>query len=371
MRLFLITHKQNGTIPSSPYSHGLEEHYRLETVDIQTVKTFAPFTKKEKNKTLTSSCVVPQLPLPLGPSFDRALPTLRLHESTRALALSPFAKRALDELRVSSLQELRTLMPSLEQRKIRGLGQGHVDEIVEKYHSYMSGYLSQNSLLLLQTFEIALLPKLLLDQMPHTLQYHLFSQYALGHLISLTAAENNEYQKMAQEQRQSLCHNALQQAIEKRGSLIRSLLHDIACAFIHPFLEKRHGIASSAEIEECIMNHCHGLDRQECEKLLTMLSTILQTSFLFEASCVHIGKTHYAANTEIANDLQDIQKAAARYFPHVGMRYRFETLVDYLKRDFSKKWKGYPEGFIERALSYSELFSLFRDEQGHLAICFS
>jgi len=119
-----------------------------------------------------------------------------------------------------------------------------------------------------------------------------------------------------------------------------------------PWIEVRGGIATRDEIEERLERTC-------CSS-----KSFTQTLIVLEENL-------FASDAETAKRYHSLISRAKTYFYHPNSCYPLNQLISWLEREYAKEWKSCPQSFIEKCLSSSQCFALFKTEGHQLSIRFS
>lgn len=132
------------------YSHGLEKIYALENVDIRSIRKIGTSTapakpQPKKNSRNYSHSRFEQLELPFDFPFKKTMDLLVYREPLQVIG---FSKRIESWLLGLGKRVVGDLLESDRQSIIRlkGIGQGHLDEINEKLQSYLDQHVNKDSI---------------------------------------------------------------------------------------------------------------------------------------------------------------------------------------------------------------------------------
>ena len=344
----------------SPYSHGLEKHYAVETIDLKTLK---PFTKKiSERQTITKHLSsLPnkneaQLHFRFGPRFDGTLCTLKLYEPIDSLALSPLTKQAIKGARIENLHELMTKKNELSKGK--GITKGQLDEIDEKFNMY----LGPNPLEPIKEYDLKSLLTLFLADLPPLLRLLASKRYRLQHLFAYASSDLLEVERLAATTKDELVSKT-KKIISQKWEKLRPIIQSMAESCFYPFLERRLGIAQNWELLECFYNRCLGGYNQENQSIIALLQDLLEMSFLFNNSLHQIAMNAYAISSYKAKDFQFVINRIKEYFYNPQMAYPLATITKYLEHDCIKQWVALEQGFVEKSIALCNEFTLVREKQ--------
>lgn len=353
----------------SAYSHGFEAIYALENVDIRSVRPLheAP-AEKAKIKSLQLPIILEeepsQLDMDYGPGFREWIEPFFLSEPIQVLGLSKHAEKCLLDHQKVLLKDLL----GYDLRKLvflKGMGQGHIDEIKGKLQSYVEG----KEVARAKNIDFASWIRTLVSN--STIKKKLFvclEEYHLAELISLTSVERMEVRRLTPEKRTEWKKEGGEELnTESRCLLFRRQMGLICDAFVKPWLARRLGVATSIEIQERLERM--SLYPELATRALHFFSEIYCNSFFSLAHSLHgVGPELYCIDAQTKEAYEIIINRALTYFYKDGLHYNLEQLVGLLSRECAKFWIGFPEGFPEKVLRLSPLFSIRKCDTGKLLV---
>ncbi len=333
------------------YSHGLEQIYALENVDIRTVRPLAkPIAKEEKKERPQWAPEEPdQGELDLGDFYRGWMPSIKLQEPIKVLKLSPVAAKVLEQHGIHLLNDLYKKKPG-DLVYIKGLGQGHIDEIEKK----MSEYLGEGQLERSRSVDFVGLLRAFLSELRPKEAALVLQPHRLSHLFKLTAAEEAEMRHLSNEQKEDLrtqiCEN-----LKRRDSFLSEQLESVIAVFVKPWIVGRLGLATHEELLE-------RLERvstypEETKAILAYFSRRFSLGRYLEEPA----KGFYAVG--VAEQYQEVVSLAQSYFYQKEIIYPLEELVTLLEREFARLWQGHQEGFVRKVLRFAPDFMIFRFEK--------
>ncbi len=333
------------------YTHGLEQIYALETVDIRTVRPLSrpkPSEKKESRRQ-EKQAAPPQLEFDLGGLYRDWMPSLRLQEPVSVLKLTHVAATTLERHGLRTLGDLVTRKPE-DLIYLKGLGQGHIDEIQKK----LKEYLGEESLHYSHTVDLeGVVRCLLADCQPKEASITL-APYGLSHLYQLSVGEEAELRHLSKEQKEKI-REEVQGTLTKKRSLLNEQLQSVFDTFLRPWMAKRLGLATKGELLERLERVAVGAETVEA--ILAFLSV---GSNLFQELLFPISTDHYAVDCATRSQALHLEKVATSYFYRAGICYPLEELVQLVERECARDWEGFPSGFAAKAIRNSDKFLLYR-----------
>jgi len=345
------------------YSHGLEAIYHIETVDLKTVRRINdPSSSKIIQKTIKSSAepertIERQLEFDFGDSYRESMDSFVLDEPIQILEISRQAEKCLAENGMGSLRIL--LKADLSQFVyLKGMGQGHIDEIQQKLDKYIDGRTLYHSLSI--DFYAWVRSLVLVHNIKK--MHVMLEPFKLSELCILSPAEKVEVRRLTTEKRQEWRQ---EMALELYSTKLRvkANMKKVTEVYILPWIRRRQGFATQQEIIERIQR-------------VSVLSQGAQSAFLFFTE-VYFGGRFPLSDFLLQNDedlffadqagldaFNDVVMKAKTYFYKSGLSYALVELVTLLAREFALSWQDFPEGFIEKCLRSCSYFSVRKGEKG-------
>jgi len=302
------------------------------------------------------------------PSFsivnDATFDALCLYEPINVLKLSQQAEQGFLDNGKKTIQDLVAFLDA-GNSFIKGMGQGHIDEMKEKLQKHLGGQKLYN----VDTFDA--------ESFVHGLVGDLDSIKVSCFLETLDVAC---LWKLSREEDASLRHlNDIQKneyvgdviiaiCSEEKKRFVINIWKNLVAAFITPWMYTRQGLATVEELHERLArksvqpSHMAGyIDFFE--------ETYFKNKDLFvESGCRAVDRGVYATDETTAQRYTSIVTRAHTYFYKRGMQYLFYDFIALLSREFAREWAGYPEGFIEKILKISPRFRVRKGADGALVI---
>lgn len=350
----------------SSYSHGLEAIYKLENVDLKTVRPIevrsTTFSEKPK-QTLIKQAIPQQSELDFGPSFRNWIEPFVLIEPIQVLGLSKHAEKTL-------IDNQKTLLKHLIEADLqsfifyKGLGQGHVDEIRLR----LTEYIAYKPLKQTKTLDLASWIKSIVAAQERKKIYVLLEKYRLNEIISLSPLETVEVKRLTLEKKQEWIQEATQYLAQPQiQQKVLEQLQNVVDTLIKPWIRLRGNLATSLEIQERF--------QRICEQPLLVDDTILFFSEvffnkqnLFSKTLVRLESHLYGSDLWVLNSYYTMIEKAKSYFYHEEVSYLFKELKCYLEKDFAKHWMSFEKIFFEKVLKLSSFFELQINDKKDLEI---
>ncbi|WP_068466420.1 DNA-directed RNA polymerase subunit alpha C-terminal domain-containing protein [Candidatus Protochlamydia phocaeensis] len=350
---------------SRAYTHpGLCDIYKIETIDLSTIRRL--------NITESVGPAVKNPSSPLKPHHDcwkepdqlafnflgqpSKAQSWVLDEPIQLLELPPQAEKALGEQDKCKLRDLMNLRQQ-DYIFLKGLGQGHIDEVKSKLENYLNSHYWNES----SKINVLSLLRVLLGALNRKAVYLLMDQFGLAEFFPLSTAETLEIRHLPKETQAKMI-SQIQQELNSPLSktFAQEALTEIAEALIKPWMKKREGLATSTELNEKLTRLCAG-EETWINKIFLFLSHVyLGNKSFFDACLVEAAPQLYCISKEQAYHYRQVVEKADSYFYHPSITYSLEELAYYLYREFALKWDEKPLSFIYRVLEKSPSFSVFQ-----------
>jgi hypothetical protein len=345
------------------YSHGLEAIYALENVDLKSIRRLntsfpdAAIIKKEAVIAKPPS----QLEFDFGKGFRGWIAPFILHEPIQVLELSRYAEKILLELGKRCLSDLVTLNSfSL----LKGIGQGHLEEIKERTQQYFKNKeLEKTNLIDFSSFMRCIILGGLRKKMSVCLK-----KYSLDGLVTLLPSESMELRRLTPKGREEWVKEAFEELRnEEKIKFVKAKIGEVTEELIKPWMRFRQGITTRTEV----------LERLES---LTMEPASLDQNILFLSDVYYpkqfpFGENMYQCYPDVYcvdawhdQVFREIVLKANTYFYKPSVTYLWDELVFWITREFAKSWQGFPEGMIKRVLLLCPDFYLWKGNSGKTEI---
>lgn len=332
------------------YSHGLEEIYSLENVDISSIKPISIEPKKEQ-KAKPKRAKPPHssdLLLDLGGEFRKTLPPFYLDEPIQLLALSKPVERTLLDQGKLTLGDLKEYQA----------GQGLKEEIERRLESYLKdqepGFVDFFSFIRCLTgtqdrrrVKVALEP------------------YQLEEVVSLSPLENMEIKRLSEERKRDWM-GEFYGKLEEKVPYARSKMSDVFDVFIRPWMRNRFGLATRLELMERLQRISE--NPEAADGILKFISAIAFNGSAFDALLLKVDEDLYCVDQPTRERFSQIVAKASTYFYKPHIRYPLPELTLLLKQEFAVQWQGYEGPFIEKSLRLSSQFRVRKGAEGVLSV---
>jgi hypothetical protein len=350
------------------YSHGLEFIYALENVDPRSIRRLSVQNKKNTVSLSTQRprpCLSksPQLELDLGRDFREWIHPLILSEPIQVLELTRYAERVL------MIHYKKTLANVLhcdfnELMLSKKIGQGHVQEIRDKLHTYLAGKeLSKTTRIDFTSFL-----RCLTGTMARKTVYVFLQNYDLEELLTLLPSEGMEIRRLQEIKRQEWIQAAFEELqMPERCLFVKEKMSEIAAAVLKPWMRSRLGFATAAELLERL--ECLSGQFNAVVKSLRLFSDLyFNKTFPFAANLYEVCPGVFSIDLWHKEIFHRITTKASSYFYKSSTYYPLDELVRWINRELAKEWEGFPEGYVEKVLSVSSNFHLRKAGNGKVEI---
>ena len=354
---------QEGHVPSfeetykTAYSHGLEAIYKLEDVDLSSVRPMemkrvpAPIVRHvapiSEPEVPTSS----QLELDFGNRFNGLIKPFVFQEPIQVLALSRHTEKFLLEQGVERLKDLQKIDFS-EIAYIKGIGQGHIDEIRHKLHQYLEGRFLRPS----SSIDFVSWLKSIVGDLERKKLFVALEPFHLINLFSLSPTETVEVRRLTQEKRFDWRDEVKERLQEKiRRTLLLDQMKKVVDRLLIPWMERRFGFARESELIERLSF------LSESPAYMKMVFAFFRSFYFrgdspFESCLIRLDEGLYCIDRYHQGQYEQIVSKTGSYFCSPSASYRLDQLVHFVEREFAKDWVSFPDGMVEKVLKLSPRF---------------
>lgn len=350
------------------YSHGLENIYALEIVDINSVR---PLPKNQKltlvqlneEKSKLSDATVTQLQFDFGHPHRDWMESFILGEPIHVLGLSGQAEKGLQRHDKFILKDLIEA-DFQDFIFLKGLGQGHLDEIQKK----LQAHLETREIYQSKTIDFSAWLRSLCASLDKKKACATAEAHNIEELFPLTPAEVVEVRNLVAETRQKWIQETLNELkSEKRRETCRYTMQQVVEAYIAPWMRRRGGVASYDEILDHLLILSDTPD--STESVLTFFAELyFDGNFPPSQFLYSIDNGIFAVDEETAISYQNIVEKALTYYYREDLSYSLNSLTCWIERELTHNWQNFNEGFVEKALGLASCFLVRKDESGKLSV---
>lgn len=345
------------------YSHGLEQIYALETVDVKSIRVLGSSSEKENLQIeplvdYSDFDLENQLEFPFKEG-QSSLDSFLLNEPLSVLGFSKHTENNLRRLEKNRIKDLLKIdLRSLTH--VKGMGQGHIDEIRERLNQYIAG----KPLYGCKFIDFESWVKTLLPENEKKKVFIVLDYFDLSHLISLSPFESVELRKLTVEKKQEWLEDGLDgfRTDEKKRYFEDTFKHVLE-SLIVPWMRQRQGMVYGYELEERFEKL--SLNRSSFKKAWAFFQKIYQEKGNLIDSFLPNSKGLYFADRKIHENFERVNQKTLSYFYSQEAEYPLNQLVDYILKEFACRWEGFKEGFVAKAIRSSPNLE-FKKEKGIL-----
>lgn len=365
------------------YTDGFESIYALENVDISTVRPLGQGDRSpseqagtvdgpsqgkgqgapEGNLAETQSQPQDQLEMDFGERWRDWMPSLKLSEPIHVLGLTAPAHKALMEGGKTRIGDIVNT-DSQELIALKGLGQGHLDEIFSKCATHLGkGHHKQA-----QDIDFAALLRSLLGTEEHKACSLCLEPYGLAGLFPLGPADEVELRHLSAERRHERRQTALLElGTERRRHLLDEMLRSIVVVFVQPWMRQRLGVATEWEIMDRIERV--SVDASLTRKVMAFLrASYCDGHFPLRKHLPEGTEGVYCVDQQVQKQYTEVLERSYSYLPKSSTRYRLEDLSSLLERECAGVWRGFPEGFVSKVFQLTPEFSVRKAKNQRLYV---
>lgn len=345
------------------YSHGLEAIYHIETVDLRTVRRIndpsatKTIQKINKSNAEPERTIERQLEFDFGDCYRESMDSFVLDEPIQVLEISKQAEKCLIENGMACLRKL--MKADLSQFVyLKGMGQGHIDEIQQKLNKYIDGRTLYHS----PSIDFYAWVRSLVLVYNIKKMHVMLEPFKLSELCILSPAENVEVRRLTTEKRQEWRQEVALE-LSSTKSQVKANMKKVAEAYILPWMRRRQGFATQQEILERIQRVSF-VPQQAQLVFLFFTEMYFEGCFPFSDFLLQNDGDLFFVDEVSLDAFNAVVAKAKTYFYKGGLSYTLAELNGMLMREFALNWQAFPEGFIEKCLRSTSRFSVRKAENG-------
>lgn len=370
----LVRSKSKSELPAdNAYSHGLEDIYALENVDPSTIRKLGETDetskleegeKESSTKKLYHLAVEKQVELNLGPEHSSYSPSFALNLPLNVLKISETALKSANKAGIRYLKDLiKCNWDELIQTK--GVGQGHIEELQSSLKDFVAG----RELLYSQTVDcVALLRSLLSEEL--LLKHHVhLKQYDLQDIVELSPVMYLELKRAPEEMKIRWVKESLSTLkTVDRTELVRSSIERVIMTFITPWLRKRKGFAMTYEVMDRLEQISE--DTHLFDKILDCLSCIyFNQQPVISIILPTINDKIVFVDELTKQRFREVEQKILSYFYKPDLSYSMKELVIWVFRELASNWIDVDAQTIEKVITHSSVFKIWKNQLGELKVC--
>lgn len=330
---------------STCYSHGLESIYKLENVDLKSIrKLAAPLESVTERSSLSllQEWHEDQLTFDLGNFYRGWMIPYTLDGPIQVLQLAKPIERKLLEGGCSTVRVLQTT--DLQSLRI---GQGHIEEIRHKLKIYLAHKPVEKT----DRIDFLALIQCLLGSKSLWKAYLTLEPFSLHQWIALTPSESMEIKRLTSEQRNA----GIEEIKRELAREIPAYFSVIIETWVKPWMARRGGVATREELNEyLILQSSEEKVAQEALHFLNDLVDIYAT--------LPLSGDVYAFSLEMKKNYRFVLDIAKTYFKSNRAKFVLDDLVLLIASELATRWASFSLEQIKKILQLS--FPLSRDSKG-------
>lgn len=337
------------------YSHGLESIYRLESIDLKTVKKLGGAEQAPPKATILPK-ETRDLELDLGPAYSGYLSSFVLKEPIETLKLARHLEKNLKDEGIETLEDLSKLDFAL----IKGLGRGHAYELQEK----LNERLKDEEALKPRKIDINSWARSLVGSLETKVAWALLEPFGLQEALSLTPIESLEIKKLTVERKTDFIDQAVKKVESPdRVKNVRDRLAEIEDVFISPWLLSRGGVAKESELIERLSRVSSEPDK--LEGFLKFLKTYITGDTLFHLP----GKDGLIyTSAEEWGEFVFLESEVLKCLWNHEAKVEYGELKSWISRELLPLWKELQEKLLNKVIAFSPLIRREKGAKGLLYI---
>lgn len=323
------------------YSHGLENIYKVETIDLKTVRPLKAIELPPEPTLKQFQKIDVQLEFDFGPKYRSWVQPYLDREPIQVLQCSKPLEKWLLENGFHTIRALRFADLSTEPF-LRKLGQAHREEVATKLRSYLYDKpLSQT-----RHFDSLSLLKALVGHLDRKKLAVALKPHHLEGFLALTPMEQAELKKVTP-------FEETEWKREVKSSIDRVFLEEsfqrIAEAWLAPWIERRGGVATLEELTEFL--EMVSLDESVTRKFLTFIPIPLRELLPSEGNL-------FFSSENAKREALKYEEILLSYFPTNAYRYFVNELIGLVWNESSKRGEFPSHKLLSSILYLSPCFSL-------------
>lgn len=332
---------------SNSYSHGLESIYKLENVDLKSIRKLS--TLKDPVSSTSSSIRIEewqedQFSLDLGPFYQGWMTPFVLQEPIQVLQLSKPIEKSLIALGYKNLEQLKAAdLFSLK------LGQGHIVDIQVKLKAYFQNKPLEKT----STIDFCSLIKCIFGSSDPCKAYVLLEPHSLHQWIALTPSETMDVKRSSVELKKQWREELLSENEAK------TYFTSIIETWVKPWMYARDGIATLDELNEYLI--LRSLDETFAKNFLELFKESIFSSLINLKAC-------FALSKQSANRFRLIEMTGLSYFNQEDAEFSLDHFAKLLANELGLEWHSLTSECIIKVLKISNYFTVYRKIKGEWAI---
>ena len=332
-------------IYKTSYSHGLEQIYKLENIDLKSIKKLE--VKQDIHAQLFAVSDEYLDELDLGPEHRLWISPSVFEEPIQVLDLNKHSEKCLLDQNIRTLKNLYETDLS-QFIYLKGMGQGHIDEMQSKLSRYLdSKPLKRQGKIDFRSWILSLFTNFTPRE-----SFIVLEPYKLEKWITLSPLDLIEVKKIAAERKEEIRTQA-KLHFEISQTKVTNRFKEIEASFIKPWVLAREGIANPDELSERLT--LKAVDSAASSSSLAFFSDHFETL---------VPNSLYFANSESEDLFHSVHKKATSYFWNESTVHPFHELYTYMVKELVREFKFLTETKFHRIMELSPTFYLYRKPTG-------
>lgn len=347
--------KMNETVRQA-YSHGLEEIYAIQDVDVSTIRTIdVPSEDKpdsSKTEKVLPASVPAQISLPLDGEHQCSMASFILQEPIEVLELAPNLEAYLHG------KEIRTIGALLEEDLS---ARGDIER-------GLKNYIGDKALYECDRIDYRSFLRAIIGKSPQVKCHVALEEHSLESFYSLSAPQKIEWRRLDEKVKREIHDKTWSEWRESTPyRRFSDGAKEITNVFVKPWMRKRQGIALAYEIRERL---CRVAENPVQAKAVIncIEENFCNFQFILDRQLCHADVGLYADSLETAHCYEQLMELAMTYFYRDDLTYDFQQLIGYIMKEVVRGWDPIDERFVKKALSLSPQFRVRRGKNKKLQI---
>ncbi|HEY4832581.1 MAG TPA: DNA-directed RNA polymerase subunit alpha C-terminal domain-containing protein, partial [Waddliaceae bacterium] len=247
---------------------------------------------------------------------------------------------------------------------LKGMGQGHIDEIQNKLSVYVAGRS------LTRSYHIEFISWLLsltagIDRKKSAIY---LEEFGFSNLLPLSPEEKLELRRVDLGTKKAWLSDVIAELRKnERVGWVHQDVKRITFAFVMPWLRSRFGIATENEITERL--HALADDPQMASKAIEFIRDVYYRSqFPLNEYLYQVDPKIFCSSENEATAYREVIQTAFSYFYKPSVFYHLPQLTNLISRDFAKSWKNHSQGFIVAVLRRAPSIRVRKGFTGQLEV---
>mgnify|MGYP001496548571 CR=1 FL=1 len=336
-------------------SSSIDQIYKIEQIDIRSIRklsteesiTIEPLEKKLAHK-------AGELDLGFLPEGKSSIDSFILEEPITVLNLNSHVDKLLMNLNIMLLQDILNIDPS-SLIHVKGMGQGHIEEIKEKLTRYIEGKILKGC----QHIDFESWVKSLMPYTEKKKSYLVLDAFDLSYLISLSPPESVEIRRLNEKNKDEWFDEAKESFnTYDRRRLFHKHLSEVIEIFLKPWMLKRGGFVKLEELLERFDRL--SLAKGTFHKAYAFFREIFcESQCPFKQQMLHEHLLVFSSQ-HVLDQYHTLYQMIESYFYNEKVIYPVDQLIALIEKECSKEWIGFRDNFVRKVICYCPLLNIMR-----------